>query len=1333
MKPQARQNVTLEPGLAARLEPVCDRYESQWLAGATPRPENFLSQVEELDRPALLRELLALDFDYRAQRGERPTAQEYCLRIPAYNSVIEEAFALSATGPKTPKPHMTPLEGLGLADNGGAVFPSPQLADFDILEELGRGGMGVVYRALDRRRGTTVALKTMQGMDPRLLYRFKQEFRALAGFSHPNLIKLYELFAEGSVWFFTMELVEGTDFLTYLRADANPGLPFSEERLRSALRLHVASVLHRDIKPGNVRVSDQGRVVLLDFGLAAELDTKGVHESTEQHLLGTIAYMSPEQGAALPLSPASDWYSVGVMLYEALTGRLPFGGSAFQIISEKGQKPQPPAELTPGLPEDLAALCADLLRRDPSQRPRYEDILQRLRSETPPSPALTTSALPQNAGFSLVGRQRHLEELWAAYQVVRQRRTVVLYLVGRSGVGKSALVRQFLGELSSQDNPLVLSGQCYEQESVPFKAFDALIDGLARHLGHLPRAEVEAVLPRDVLALTRLFPVLSRVEAVAAAVRAADIPDPLELRRRAFTAVRELLGRLGDRRPLVLHVDDLQWGDADSASLLAELLRPPDAPHFLFLGCYREEDSGKIPFLEAMERLARTTEGGEQRELHVGPLTEQEVVDIVLEFVGSDNAEPRTCAQAIAQESGGNPFFVHELTRRFTPGIEAKFPAAGALSLDELLWQRIQVLPGVVQKLLNVLAVAGQPLPEAEACAAAELDQDQLSALALLRSHALVRCAASFGSPWWTTYHDRVRETVVSRLGTEALQQLHLRLAETLERSQRVDPEVLALHYQGAGQLEEAGHYYALAADRAAEGLAFDLAARLYRVSLATRPVTGCEERTLRTRLADALSNAGRGADAAEEYLLVARGCQGMEQEELQRRAATQYLTCGYVDKGVAVAQPLLRSMGIGWPSTPRRALFGLLFQRAKLWLRGLWPCLKASADIPSIDLHRVDTTWSIALGLSAIDPILGAYFQAKGLQLALRSGDAYRVARALALEAMHVGTAGAPAKERAAILLQSAEKLARESGNVHAYGGIIPLMGGIVAYLQGRWRESAELCVYSSKTLQQICVNVHWEINTANVFCLYSNLWLGDLAKIRELCPDILRQAHDRNDLYAISSIESFIEPVIRMANDEAMIGDVGLKDVAKTLWKKGIHVQHGNVLFRQAELSLYQGMPFLAHRYAKAHQDAHNNSLTKRIQHLRCCGNELCARSCVSVAFEGVEKAQHIREAEKNTRRLKAEKRPDAIAYSNLILAGVANCYGNEERAVELLKSAHAGFQAVEMALHAAAARRRLGQLLGGDEGRALVASADAWMTNQQIRNPSRMVAVLAPGFRD
>ena len=309
---------------------------------------------------------------------------------------------------------------------GMSEAPAPAARDFagtdrfSVRRRLGAGGMGVVYEVHDRTRDEIVALKTLKRASAADVYRLKREFRSLADVAHPNLVPLYDLYVEGDDCFFTMELVSGVSFVEYVRAGTGrpqvgrvgggasqaggaggPALFHPSERLgvvfpqlvRGVSHLHQQGKLHRDIKPSNVLVTPEGRVVILDFGLMVDLR---LPEGSGEWLAGTPAYMAPEQALGLGSSEASDWYSVGATLYEALDG-------------------------LEDVPEAWSGICVGLLCPDPSQRISGTDALTDLGRV---SNAVDMAALPspvREAPF--VGRERPLAILHDAFATVRQGRT----------------------------------------------------------------------------------------------------------------------------------------------------------------------------------------------------------------------------------------------------------------------------------------------------------------------------------------------------------------------------------------------------------------------------------------------------------------------------------------------------------------------------------------------------------------------------------------------------------------------------------------------------------------------------------------------------------------------------------------------------------------------------------------------------------------------------------------------------------------------------------------------------------------------------------------------
>ncbi len=322
--------------------------------------------------------------------------------------------------------------------------------------------------------------------------------------------------------------------------------------------------------------------------------------------------------------------------------------------------PPAPSARVEGVPPDLDALCRALLQRDPALRPSGAEILRRLRAgrdevgETAPASATDRGASP------LVGRRDEKLALRDAFEAARAGTSVTLHVRGRSGMGKSSLLQRFVDDLEGAGEAVVLRGRTYERESVPYKALDGCVDALSGHLLRLSDRGAQVALPGDIWALARLFPVLRRVPEIAD-VRGSDAGDPHRMRRRGFAALRELLASLASRQALVVHLDDVHWGDADSAALLLDLVRPPSAPPLLLVMTYREDGAETSPLLEEMR--SQWPHGAEAREMAVGPLDAGDAAQLALALLGSSDDAARATAAAVARESHGSPFLIEELVR----------------------------------------------------------------------------------------------------------------------------------------------------------------------------------------------------------------------------------------------------------------------------------------------------------------------------------------------------------------------------------------------------------------------------------------------------------------------------------------------------------------------------------------------------------------------------------------------------------------------------------------------------------------------------------------------
>lgn len=1250
--------------------------------------------MQDPERWALIKEL----FDQLVSRA--PDEQEHALLAldgdaSGVRGEVARLLAFARSGSRTA------IDGRAIDLLTGARDPIPDVfGRFAITRRLGSGGMGVVYEAFDPLRATRVALKVLTRATPASVALFKNEFRSLANVHHPNLVTLYDLFEQGGRWFFTMEFVEGGRLFEHLDAAADrwTAVRATMAGLADGLAaLHRARKLHRDVKPSNIMVAPDGRVVLLDFGLVADLEPGGERDPI---FAGTPKYMSPEQIRREPLTAASDVYSVGVVLSEALGSDSP--------------------ERFGAIPPDLACLRERLLHPSPERRPSALEVLNDLRPRSGPGVPACIGALVPDPD-RLVGRV-HERRVLASALADAGGGPLVVAVEGHSGIGKTALVDAFLTDTQRQAVALTLSARCYERESISFNVFDSLSDGLNAHLRTFDSETLSGLLPPDVGVLGLMFPKLKwlhRAPPVSTSL------DRQQLRRAGGRVLRELLRNLGTALPLVLFVDDVQWADVDSAEMLLELLRDSDGlPMLLILG-FRSEDRAHSPALALL--FAELGSGDVTfRRLELDSLSPESAVAMASALLAAPGEHPcdREHAERIARESAGNPFFIGELAayaRRGRQGGDLE-PSLAGLTLTSVILTRARQLPPAAQRLLDTVAIAGRPIRSTDALTAALGDERSLTWLALLRTDRFIRVLTTDAGELVEPFHDRIRETVVAALEAVARRERHHALARTLEGAGSADPELLAIHFEGAGQPELAGRYFEAAAEEASAALAFNSAVQRYDKALALRALTEARRLDLVRARAHALANAGRTFEAAQSFLEAADG--SLDGQTSLSRAGYYFAASGRLQHAKQAFARVNANLGITVPLAGRSTLARLLGLRSWLGFRRYRFQERPSESIPPLELARIDVCWFVGAGLGLVELMTGALFTTYALHLALRSGDARRIARGLTWEAATAASQSPAGKKQARVLFQVCRELVERLQDPYCLA-MLSMCEGLEDFSHGRWASARQRLDAAELLFTRDCIGVSYELATLNGFKLQTCVYAGRYRELREITPPILDAAQSTNDLYIETFIRGAILPLLHLADDRPDRARASI-DAALSAWTSpGYHLQHALIDQVRMGVELYEGFPSEAVAIVDERWPLLKRSGLLYNQNLRAKLLELRAKALIAVRLSAPRLAV-ARQASACVRQLERE-REDYFQGSVLSLqALLARADGHGRVADRLMACAVSAYDRVSMHDYSAGSAYRLAEWQLDDDARS---RASGRLRAEGIHNPERWARMRAP----
>jgi len=761
---------------------------------------------------------------------------------------------------------------------------------FVVQRLLGEGGQKTVYLARDTEleRDVAIADLAVGGLDEASIARVRREGQTLAGMgAHPHIVTIFDIGLEDDRPYIVCEYMRGGDLERTLR-DATGPLPLdrvlaiAQDLARALAAAHEHGIIHRDLKPANVWLTEGGRAKLGDFGLAIAGDQSRMTQAGT--VLGTAAYMSPEQATGAEVTAQSDLYALGCVIYEMLTGERPFQGeSALAVLSQHvSEAPLAPSARTANVPTALEVHVLQLMAKRPAERPATaEDVLARLEeiaaggaspAAEPVDPLARIRTLP------FIGRNAEYETLLRKLSDAQGGRGSVVLLAGAPGIGKTRLAAEFCEQASSSAS--VIRGNCYEGNiAAPFGPW---LEALRSLVEQTPDERLSETLGPGAPEVATLLPDIKR--RLPGLGEAAKL-DPESERARLFESIAAFLRNAAAQRPLVVYLDDLHWCDRPSLALLEQIAQGNAEQRIVIVGTYRDIEVDRThPLGKALAALRRMEH---HERLAIRGMPRGEVDDLLATIEPSEESRAvrRVLSAVLFRQTEGNPLFIREVIRhlieagkvvyedgRWTSHVTNVADLGIPEGIKEAIGRRLSGLSEACSRMLGRACALTGAFSWDELQAICNDSEDEL--LDALEEALAAQLLEERGKLSYGFTHGLIRATLYDELSSPRRVRLHRQIAEALEvlHADSIDDHLgeLAAHYMAStGHTEHKAIEYSIrAARKAAEMVAWEDAAQHYQRALEALPAEGDADRRCRllTDLGAVLVFCGQSSEAVDAY-----------------------------------------------------------------------------------------------------------------------------------------------------------------------------------------------------------------------------------------------------------------------------------------------------------------------------------------------------------------------------------------------------------------------------------------------------------------------------------